>query len=121
MVLCAGDHRFADDAIVSFSEVQGMTELNSIGPVKITNLSDSERAFVTAAAPPRLRLSWNNSPSSPTGPYSFSIGDTSAFSEYECGGVATETKQPFKFVRKGTFPAEFTPPPRPSFIDQRMI
>lgn len=35
-----------------------------------------------------------------TGPYSFSIGDTSAFSEYERGGVVTEVKQPFvvKFV-----------------------
>lgn len=42
MVLCAGDHSFSDDAIVSFSEVQGMTELNSIGPVKIKNLSESE-------------------------------------------------------------------------------
>lgn len=42
MVLCAGDHRFSDDAIVSFSEVQGMTELNSIGPVKIKNLTESE-------------------------------------------------------------------------------
>lgn len=35
-----------------------------------------------------------------TGPYSFSIGDTSAFSEYERGGVVTEVKQPsmLKFV-----------------------
>lgn len=56
VVLCAGDHRFADDAVVSFSEVQGMTELNGIGPVKITNLSDSERAFVMAAAPPASQV-----------------------------------------------------------------
>uniref|UniRef100_H3DB89 Ubiquitin-activating enzyme E1 n=1 Tax=Tetraodon nigroviridis TaxID=99883 RepID=H3DB89_TETNG len=69
VVLCAGDHRFPDDAVVSFSEVQGMTELNGLGPVKIKNLSDS----------------------------SFSIGDTSAFSEYKCGGMATEIKQPLKF------------------------
>lgn len=46
MVLCAGDHTFSDDSIVSFSEVQGMTELNSIGPVKIKNLSESELVFV---------------------------------------------------------------------------
>lgn len=35
------------------------------------------------------------SPLSP-GPYSFSICDTSAFSEYERGGIVTEVKQPLK-------------------------
>lgn len=34
------------------------------------------------------------SPRSP-GPYSFSICDTSSFSDYERGGVVTEVKQPF--------------------------
>nr|XP_019957015.1 PREDICTED: ubiquitin-like modifier-activating enzyme 1 [Paralichthys olivaceus] len=58
-------HKFLDGTKVYFSEVQGMTELNSIGPVEITVRS----------------------------PYSFSIGDTSAFSEYERGGVVTEIKK----------------------------
>lgn len=41
MVLYAADHGdvFPDDSTVSFSELKGMTELNSIGPVKIKNLS----------------------------------------------------------------------------------
>lgn len=68
VVLCADDqnHGFSDGSKVSFSEVQGMTELNSIRPVEI-----------------KVR-----------GQFSFSIGDTSAFSKYEKGGVVTEVKQP---------------------------
>uniref|UniRef100_A0A3Q3IDV5 E1 ubiquitin-activating enzyme n=1 Tax=Monopterus albus TaxID=43700 RepID=A0A3Q3IDV5_MONAL len=67
VVICTDDqnHGFSDGIKVSFSEVQGMTELNSIRPVEIKVLS----------------------------PYSFSIGDTSAFSKYERGGVVTEVKQ----------------------------
>uniref|UniRef100_A0A8C3AP66 Ubiquitin-activating enzyme E1 n=1 Tax=Cyclopterus lumpus TaxID=8103 RepID=A0A8C3AP66_CYCLU len=57
---------FSDGSKVSFSEVRGMTELNSIDPVDIKDC----------------------------GKYSFSIGDTSAFSQYERGGVVTEVKQP---------------------------
>ncbi|XP_023265943.1 ubiquitin-like modifier-activating enzyme 1 [Seriola lalandi dorsalis] len=70
VVVCTDDqkHGFSDGTHVCFSEVQGMTELNSIGPVKITVCS----------------------------PYSFSICDTSAFSEYERSGVVTEVKQPRK-------------------------
>ncbi|XP_039972402.1 ubiquitin-like modifier-activating enzyme 1 [Xiphias gladius] len=68
VVVCTYDQKpgFSDGTKVSFSEVQGMTELNNIDPVEITVRS----------------------------PYSFSIGDTSAFSEYELGGVVTEVKQP---------------------------
>ncbi|XP_008284378.1 ubiquitin-like modifier-activating enzyme 1 [Stegastes partitus] len=67
VVVCADDqkHGLEDGSKVVFSEVQGMTELNSIGPVEIKFLSS----------------------------YSFSIGDTSAFSEYKRGGVVTEVKQ----------------------------
>ncbi|XP_069000953.1 ubiquitin-like modifier-activating enzyme 1 [Embiotoca jacksoni] len=70
VVLCNEDrnHRLIDGTKVIFSEVQGMTTLNSIGPVEIKDC----------------------------GPYSFSIGDTSAFSEYERGGVVTEVKQSIK-------------------------
>uniref|UniRef100_A0A8D3DA32 Ubiquitin-activating enzyme E1 n=1 Tax=Scophthalmus maximus TaxID=52904 RepID=A0A8D3DA32_SCOMX len=67
-VVCTNEkHLFSDGTKVSFSEVHGMKELNSIGPVELTVRS----------------------------PYSFGIGDTSAFSEYERrGGVVTEVKQP---------------------------
>lgn len=67
VVICSDDqrHGFQDGSKVIFSEVQGMTELNSLGPVEI-----KER-----------------------GSYSFSIGDTSNFSKYERGGIVTEVKQ----------------------------
>ncbi|XP_041639928.1 ubiquitin-like modifier-activating enzyme 1 [Cheilinus undulatus] len=68
VVLCIDDkaHGFSDGTKATFSEVQGMTELNGISPVEIKVL----------------------------GPYSFSISDTSAFSEYKRGGIVTEVKQP---------------------------
>uniref|UniRef100_A0A3B4GA87 E1 ubiquitin-activating enzyme n=1 Tax=Pundamilia nyererei TaxID=303518 RepID=A0A3B4GA87_9CICH len=67
VVICTDDqkHGLSDGDKVIFSEVQGMTELNNMAPVGI-----------------KVR------------PYSFSIGDTSAFSEYERGGVVNEAKQP---------------------------
>ncbi|KAM6928447.1 ubiquitin-like modifier-activating enzyme 1 [Xenentodon cancila] len=70
MVFCTDDqrHGLSDGSKVLFSEVQGMTELNSICPVEI-KVCDQ---------------------------YSFSICDTSAFSEYERGGVVTEVKQPLQ-------------------------
>uniref|UniRef100_A0A3Q3XCH3 E1 ubiquitin-activating enzyme n=1 Tax=Mola mola TaxID=94237 RepID=A0A3Q3XCH3_MOLML len=70
VVICLneGSLRFSEGSKVSFSEVQGMTELNSLGPVEMKV----------------------------HGPYSFSIGDTSAFSQYERGGIVTEVKQPLK-------------------------
>nr|XP_046239442.1 ubiquitin-like modifier-activating enzyme 1 isoform X2 [Scatophagus argus] len=74
VVLCTDDqrHGFSDGCKVSFSEIQGMTELNGISPVEV-----------------KVR-----------GPYSFSIGDTSAFSDYERGGIVTEVKEPFKIKFK---------------------
>ncbi|KAG8007735.1 Ubiquitin-like modifier-activating enzyme 1 [Nibea albiflora] len=69
VVICTGDqkHGFSDGTKVSFSEVRGMTELNNISPVEIEYIS----------------------------PHSFSICDTSAFSDYERGGIATEVKESF--------------------------
>ncbi|XP_024126269.1 ubiquitin-like modifier-activating enzyme 1 [Oryzias melastigma] len=61
-------HGLSNGCKVIFSDVQGMTELNSIGPVEI-KVCDQ---------------------------YSFSICDTSSFSEYQRGGVVTEVKQPFQ-------------------------
>ncbi|XP_051873671.1 ubiquitin-like modifier-activating enzyme 1 isoform X2 [Pristis pectinata] len=51
---------------VTFSEVQGMTELNNCRPMEIQFID----------------------------PYSFSICDTTAFGDYEGGGVVTEVKMP---------------------------
>ncbi|XP_053492231.1 ubiquitin-like modifier-activating enzyme 1 [Ictalurus furcatus] len=66
IVTCTDDQgTFTDGMRVVFSGVQGMTELNSCGPTEI-KVIDS---------------------------YSFSICDTSNFSEYEKCGVATEVKE----------------------------
>ncbi|KAL1272354.1 hypothetical protein QQF64_028216 [Cirrhinus molitorella] len=67
IVTCTDEesHEFTDGMFVNFSEIQGMTQLNSYGPIEI-KVRDS---------------------------YSFSICDTSNFSEYVKGGVATEVKQ----------------------------
>ncbi|XP_008488261.2 ubiquitin-like modifier-activating enzyme 1 [Diaphorina citri] len=59
-------HGFEDGDYVTFSEVQGMTQLNGIEPRKVKVL----------------------------GPYTFSIGDTTKFDEYVSGGIATQVKQP---------------------------
>jgi len=58
-------HGFEDGDVVKFTEVVGMSEVN-------------EKEF----------------PVSVIGPYTFSIGDTSGFSDYVKGGVATQVKQP---------------------------
>ncbi|XP_065832204.1 ubiquitin-like modifier-activating enzyme 1, partial [Oscarella lobularis] len=68
VVTCPDDsrHGFSTGDFVTFSEVQGMTELNDCTPMEVK----------------------------PLGPYSFSIGDTSSFSSYQKGGVAVQVKQP---------------------------
>ncbi|KAI0375552.1 ubiquitin activating enzyme [Pilatotrama ljubarskyi] len=68
-------HGLQDGDFVTFSEVQGMTELNGCEPRKVTV----------------------------KGPYTFAIGDTSNFGEYKSGGVFTQVKMPkilqFKSLR----------------------
>lgn len=68
IVTCLDDtrHGMEDGDYVTFSEVQGMTELNDCEPIKIKVL----------------------------GPYTFSIGDTTKYSEYIRGGIATQVKMP---------------------------
>lgn len=59
-------HGLEDGDYVTFSEVKGMVELNGCTPRKIKVL----------------------------GPYTFSIGDTTAYAEYDRGGVVTQVKMP---------------------------
>ena len=59
-------HGLEDGDCVTFSEVQGMVELNGCEPRKIKTL----------------------------GPYTFSIGDTTANTDYVRGGVVTQVKMP---------------------------
>lgn len=65
-------HGFEDGDYVTFSEVQGMTELNGCSPIPVKVL----------------------------GPFSFSIGNTSQFHDYIRGGVVTQIKQPKKLSFK---------------------
>uniref|UniRef100_W8CC53 Ubiquitin-like modifier-activating enzyme 1 n=2 Tax=Monodelphis domestica TaxID=13616 RepID=W8CC53_MONDO len=61
-------HGFESGDFVSFTEIQGMSELNSSPPVEIKVL----------------------------GPYTFSICDTTAFSDYVRGGIVSQVKVPRK-------------------------
>ncbi|CAK1551375.1 unnamed protein product [Leptosia nina] len=70
VVTCLDDtrHGLEDGDYVTFSEVQGMTELNGCEPRKIKVM----------------------------GPYTFTIGDTTNFSKYARGGIVTQVKMPKK-------------------------
>lgn len=59
-------HGLEDGDYVTFSEIQGMVELNNIEPQKVKVL----------------------------GPYTFTISDTTKYSEYIRGGIATQVKMP---------------------------
>ena len=63
-------HGYEDGDFVTFTEVQGMTELNRCEPREIKVL----------------------------GPYTFSIGDTSNCSDYLRGGIVTQVKVPKKIT-----------------------
>lgn len=85
VVTCLDDtrHGLEDGDYVTFSEVLGMTELNGCEPKKIRVL----------------------------GPYTFSIGDTSKYSEYIRGGIVTQVKMPktihFKPLKESIKDPEF--------------
>ncbi|XP_017780893.1 PREDICTED: ubiquitin-like modifier-activating enzyme 1 isoform X2 [Nicrophorus vespilloides] len=83
IVTCIDDtrHGMEDGDHVTFSEVQGMTELNNCKPIKIKVL----------------------------GPYTFSIGDTTEFTKYERGGIATQVKMPKVLQFKSLTEAMKTP------------
>jgi len=68
LVTCLDEsrHGLEDGDFVTFSEVQGMTELNGCEPRKI----------------------------SVKGPYTFTIGDTTGFGNYLGGGIFTQVKMP---------------------------
>ncbi|XP_062356447.1 ubiquitin-like modifier-activating enzyme 7 [Cinclus cinclus] len=66
VVTCMGTENFQDGDLVTFSDVQGMTELNSQEPVPVHVLDTS-----------RLEIS-----------------DTSSFSPYRCGGLVSRVQEP---------------------------
>ncbi|XP_035895537.1 ubiquitin-like modifier-activating enzyme 1 [Anopheles stephensi] len=83
VVTCVDEtrHGFEDGDYVTFTEVEGMTELNGSAPMKIKVL----------------------------GPYTFSIGDTSKLSGYLRGGIATQVKMPKQLSFKSLAEAENAP------------
>lgn len=74
-------HNLENGDYVTFSEVEGMTELNGCTPRPVTVL----------------------------GPYTFSVGDTSGLSDYVRGGIATQVKMP-KTVSFKSFSASLAEP-----------
>lgn len=83
VVTCLDENRhgFEDGDYVTFSEVEGMTELNGCEPRKIKVL----------------------------GPYTFSVGDTTSFSTYIRGGIVTQVKMPKTVTFKSLAEAENDP------------
>ncbi|KAJ3309733.1 hypothetical protein HDV04_005778 [Boothiomyces sp. JEL0838] len=83
VVACLEDqrHGLEDGDYVTFTEVQGMTELNDITPRKITV----------------------------TGPFTFKIGDTSSFGDYKTGGYFKQVKMP-KILQFKTLAESFPDP-----------
>lgn len=85
LVTCLDEtrHGLEDGDFVTFTEVQGMTELNGCEPRKVTV----------------------------KGPYTFSIGDTSNLSDYKTGGIFTQVKMPkiieFKSLQESLKNPEF--------------
>uniref|UniRef100_A0A0W0F8Q2 Ubiquitin-activating enzyme E1 1 n=1 Tax=Moniliophthora roreri TaxID=221103 RepID=A0A0W0F8Q2_MONRR len=85
LVTCLDEtrHGLEDGDFVTFSEVQGMTELNGCEPRKI----------------------------SVKGPYTFTIGDISNLGDYKTGGIFTQVKMPkiidFKSLRESSVAPEF--------------
>ncbi|KAK7470927.1 E1 ubiquitin-activating protein [Stygiomarasmius scandens] len=85
LVTCLDEtrHGLEDGDFVTFSEVQGMTELNGCEPRKI----------------------------SVKGPYTFTIGDTTGYGDYKTGGIFTQVKMPkiinFKSLRESLQSPEF--------------
>ena len=70
-------HGLEDGDFVTFTEVQGMTELNGCEPRKIAV----------------------------KGPYTFTIGDTTNLGDYKTGGIFTQVKMPkiIEFVSRVHF------------------
>lgn len=83
-------HGLEDGDYVTFTEVKGMTELNGCEPRKI-----SVKGRPPPATSISCRLNFH------TGPYTFSIGDTSNFAKYTGGGIFQQVKVPkiINFVR----------------------
>ncbi|XP_049539209.1 ubiquitin-like modifier-activating enzyme 1 [Anopheles darlingi] len=83
IVTCVDEtrHGFEDGDYVTFTEVQGMTELNGCAPMKIKVL----------------------------GPYTFSIGDTTKLSPYVRGGIVTQVKMSKQMTFKSLAEAENAP------------
>ncbi|KAH6915432.1 ubiquitin activating enzyme [Coprinopsis sp. MPI-PUGE-AT-0042] len=85
LVTCLDEarHGLEDGDFVTFTEVQGMTELNGCEPRKVTV----------------------------KGPYTFTIGDTSNLSDYKTGGIFNQVKMPklleFKSLRESLQDPEF--------------
>lgn len=81
-------HGLEDGDFVTFAEIKGMDALNGTAPRKIKVLGELSSTL------PYLQTFRANSLYSDSGPYTFSIGDTSTLGDYVSGGIFTQVKQP---------------------------
>lgn len=91
VVTCVDEtrHSYESGDHVTFSEVQGMTQLNGCEPKEVKVLGQHFSLFMKNL----ISLMIINL----LGPYTFSIGDISEMSDYTKGGIVTQVKVP-KFI-----------------------
>lgn len=101
MVTCLDEarHGFESGDFVTFTEVQGMTELNGCQPVEIKVLGETWFCFGEAglglACVKRIK---NFLDCLLLGPYTFSICDTARHTDYVRGGIVSQVKMPKKIT-----------------------
>lgn len=104
VVTCMGTednrtHLFYDGDLVTFSGVEGMTELNGQDPIPVHVLGEPPRGSQLPWPKVRelaesLAVTVTSVPlSSPDG-FRLEIGDTSSFSPYRCGGLVSQVRLP---------------------------
>eukprot|EP00960_Hanusia_phi_P025110 738341-Hanusia_phi.AAC.4 len=94
-------HGLESGDYVTFTEIQGMAELNGCEPIKIEVTGGF--FLVTNFDGTKICLSVQ-------GPYTFTIGDTSKFSAYKTGGYVKQVKMPQKkSMRESLSAPEFIP------------
>lgn len=88
-------HGFESGDHVTFTEVQGMTELNGCQPVEIKVLGRGH-LFLRKTQFSESCLHVNPTCRLCPGPYTFSICDTAGFTDYVRGGIVSQVKMPKK-------------------------
>lgn len=92
-------HGFESGDYVTFTEIQGMTELNGCKPVEIKVLGKITLFLfleLNTFGHSVMSLQVHAMSCILLGPYTFSICDTSGFTDYIRGGIVSQVKMPKK-------------------------